>query len=190
MAVQGRAPRWILPHAWDLPVEEARAVQARLAGQVITRTTFSPANLRTVAGVDVGFRGDRAHAAVVVLSFPQLQPVDWTLAEAPIAFPYVPGLLAFREAPAVLQALERLGTWPDLFLFDAHGLAHPRRMGLAAHLGVILDWPSIGCPQLLVTYTTTESRDSASLGRSPSSTRLSSDTSAIESCRTVPVAPE
>jgi len=136
---------WTLPHAWDLPVEEARAAQARLAGQVIPRTTFSPAALRSVAGVDVGFRSERAWAAVVVLSFPGLEPLDWALAEAPVAFPYVPGLLAFREAPAVLRSLEKLGTWPDLFLFDAHGIAHPRRMGLAAHLGVILDWPSVGC---------------------------------------------
>lgn len=126
-------------------MEEARAVQARLAGQVISRTTFSPAGLRTVAGVDVGFRDGRARAAVVVLSFPELEPVDSALAEAPVTFPYVPGLLAFREAPAVLRALETLETWPDLFLFDAQGVAHPRRMGLAAHLGVVLDWPSIGC---------------------------------------------
>lgn len=145
MAVQGCAPRWTLSHAWDLPVEEARATQARLAAQVITRTTFSPSGLRTVAGVDVAFRGDRARAAVVVLGFPGLDPVDSALAEAPVLFPYVPGLLAFREAPTVLLALERLETWPDLFLFDAHGLAHPRRLGLAAHLGVILDSPSIGC---------------------------------------------
>jgi len=137
--------RWTLPHAWDLPVEEARGVQVGLAGQVIARTTFSPADLRTVAGVDVAFRGDRALAAVVVLSFPQLEPVESAQAEAAVTFPYVPGLLAFREAPAVLQALERLDTWPDLLIFDAQGLAHPRRLGLAAHLGVILDCPSIGC---------------------------------------------
>lgn len=145
MVVQGSTLRWALPHAWDLSVEEARAAQARLAGQVIARTTFSPADLRSVAGVDVGFQGEQARAAVVVLSFPGLEPVDSALAVAPVPFPYVPGLLAFREAPVVLQALEQLDTWPDLFLFDAHGIAHPRRMGLAAHLGVILDWPSIGC---------------------------------------------
>jgi len=126
-------------------VEEARAVQARLAGQVIARTTFSPSDLQTVAGVDVGFEGNRARAAIVVLSFPQLNLVEWALSETPVSFPYVPGLLAFREAPAVLKALELLRVWPDLFIFDAHGLAHPRRMGLAAHLGVILDCPSIGC---------------------------------------------
>jgi deoxyribonuclease V len=137
--------RWTIPHGWDLPVEEARAVQARLAGQVIVQTTFAPSALRTIAGVDVGFRADQARAAVVVLSFPDLGPLDYALAEVPVRFPYVPGLLAFREAPAVLKALERLSTWPDLFIFDAQGIAHQRRLGLAAHLGVILDSPSIGC---------------------------------------------
>jgi deoxyribonuclease V len=137
--------RWTTPHAWDLPVEEARAVQAQLAGQVIVQPAFAPSAVRTVAGVDVGFRADRARAAAVVLSFPDLEPLDWSLAEVPVAFPYVPGLLAFREAPAVLKALEGLSTWPDLFIFDAQGIAHPRRLGLAAHLGVLLDCPSIGC---------------------------------------------
>ena len=137
--------RWTIPHAWDLSVEEARAVQAQLAGRVIVQPAFAPSAMRTVAGVDVGFRADQARAAAVVLSFPDLEPVDWSLAEAPVTFPYVPGLLAFREAPAVLKALEGLSTWPDLFIFDAQGIAHPRRLGLAAHLGVLLDCPSIGC---------------------------------------------
>jgi deoxyribonuclease V len=137
--------RWTIFHGWDLPVEEARAVQARLAGQVIDRSTFASTAVRTVAGVDVGFRGDQARAAAVVLSFPDLKPLDCAVAEAPVSFPYIPGLLAFREAPAVLAALERLSTWPDVLLFDAQGVAHPRRLGLAAHLGVLLDSPSIGC---------------------------------------------
>jgi deoxyribonuclease V len=126
-------------------VEEARVAQAKLAGQVISQTTFALSAVRTVAGVDVGFRADQARAAVVVLSFPDLGPLDYALAEEPVRFPYIPGLLAFREAPAVLKALETLSTWPDLFIFDAQGIAHQRRLGLAAHLGVILDSPSIGC---------------------------------------------
>jgi len=108
-------------------------------------TTFEPRAVKTVAGVDVGFHGDLARAAVVVLGFPGLEPVDYALAEVPVLFPYIPGLLAFREGPAVLAALDRLRTWPDLLIFDAQGLAHPRRLGLASHLGVVLDWPSIGC---------------------------------------------
>jgi deoxyribonuclease V len=137
--------RLAIAHRWDLPVEEARALQAELAGQVIPTTTLDVAGLRTVAGVDVGFRGGLARAAVVVLTFPDLEPVDQALAEVPVTFPYVPGLLAFREGPGVLAALEKLTTWPDIFIFDAQGVAHPRRLGLAAHMGVILDWPSIGC---------------------------------------------
>jgi deoxyribonuclease V len=132
-------------HPWDLPIGEAKALQAQLAGQVFTKTTFDPAAIRTVAGVDVGFRGDVARAAVVVLGFPSLEPLDYAHAEVPVTFAYVPGLLAFREGPGVLAALEQLTTWPDLFIFDAQGLAHPRRLGLAAHMGVVLDWPSIGC---------------------------------------------
>jgi deoxyribonuclease V len=92
-----------------------------------------------------------ARAAAVVLSFPGLEPLDFGLGEALATFPYRPGLLAFREGPAVLDALSRLSTWPDLLLFDAQGVAHPRRLGLAAHLGVLLDSPSIGCAKSRLT---------------------------------------
>jgi deoxyribonuclease V len=132
-------------HSWDLQASEARDLQARLAEKVITETTFDAASVRTVAGIDVSIRSDRAQAAVVVLALPELGPVDCALAEAPVPFPYVPGLLAFREGPSVLAALERLRVRPDLLIFDAQGVAHHRRLGLAAHMGVILDWPSIGC---------------------------------------------
>ena len=137
--------RLAISHSWDLPLDEAKALQAELAEKVVTETTFAPASVRMVAGVDVSIRGKMAYAAVVTLSFPELEPVGYALAEAPATFPYVPGLLAFREGPSVLAALDQLRIWPDLFIFDAQGLAHPRRMGLAAHMGVILDWPSVGC---------------------------------------------
>jgi deoxyribonuclease V len=142
-----------ISHRWDLSVDEARALQPRLAGQVVAETTFDPGAVRLVAGVDVGFRGDVARAAVVVLRFPDLAPVDYALGEAPVTFPYVPGLLTFREGPSVLAALEQLATWPDLFVFDGQGVAHPRRIGLAAHLGVLLDQPSIGCAKSRLTGT-------------------------------------
>lgn len=132
-------------HPWDLPVKEAETLQARLAGQVVARFKGKRSAIKTVAGVDVGFQNDVARAAAVVLSFPDLEPLDFSLGEVPVTFPYRPGLLAFREGPAVLAALDKLTTWPDLFLFDAQGIAHPRRLGLAAHLGVILDSLSIGC---------------------------------------------
>jgi len=134
-----------ISHRWDLSVDEARALQPRLAERVLERTTFDPAAVETVAGVDVSFRDGVAHAAIVVLSYPDLRPVDRAVGRAPVTFPYVPGLLTFREGPSVLNALERLAIWPDLMIFDGHGVAHPRRVGLAAHIGVILDHPSIGC---------------------------------------------
>ena len=140
-----------ISHPWDLPVKEAETLQARLAGQVVARFRGRQSAVKTVAGIDVGFQGDVARAAAVVLSFPGLEPLDFSLGEVPVSFPYRPGLLAFREGPAVLAALDRLTTWPDLFLFDAQGIAHPRRLGLAAHLGVILDSPSIGCAKSRLT---------------------------------------
>jgi deoxyribonuclease V len=137
--------RLAFSHRWDLSIEQAQALQATLAEKVIRATTFDPNAVRTVAGVDVAFEGDIARAAAVVLSFPALKVVDSALTEVRASFPYVPGMLAFREGPSVLAALNKLKVWPDLLIFDAHGLAHRRRAGLAAHMGVILDWPSIGC---------------------------------------------
>jgi deoxyribonuclease V len=134
-----------IAHPWDLSVGEARELQPQLAKKVIVRTTFDPDEVQTVAGVDVGFQGDMARAAVVVLALPSLRPVDYAVAQVPVTFPYVPGLLTFREGPSVLKALQDLDTWPDLLIFDGQGLAHPLRIGLAAHMGVILDQPSVGC---------------------------------------------
>jgi deoxyribonuclease V len=134
-----------ISHPWDLSVKEAMALQETLAEKVIAQTTFDPATVETVAGIDVGFPGGQARAAVVVLSYPDLELVTHVQACTPVTFPYVPGLLAFREGPCVLAALDKLTIWPDLFIFDAQGIAHKRRLGLAAHIGVLLDWPSIGC---------------------------------------------
>jgi deoxyribonuclease V len=109
-----------------------------------------PAPPRCVAGADVGFRGGWATVAVVVLDYPALHVVEQVSVRAPVSFPYIPGLLSFREAPAVLTALERLRITPDVLMIDGQGLAHPRRFGLACHLGVLLDWPTIGCAKSLL----------------------------------------
>jgi deoxyribonuclease V len=130
-------------HPWDVSPAEAMAIQQRLRDKVSQESDF--AQVRTVAGVDVSVKDDIAKAAVVVLDYPDLTPIDQSTAEQPVPFPYIPGLLAFREGPVVLRALEKLVTEPDLFIFDAQGLAHPRRMGLATHIGLIIDRPSIGC---------------------------------------------
>ena len=133
----------ICPHPWNVSPAEAMEIQRQLRGKVSKERSFG--EVHTVAGVDVGFKGEVARAAVVVLSYPELQPLDYSVAELPVEFPYIPGLLSFREGPSVLAALEKLTTEPDLFIFDAQGLAHPRRMGLASHIGIIIDRPSIGC---------------------------------------------
>jgi deoxyribonuclease V len=105
----------------------------------------------TVAGVDVGFREGLAHAAIAVLNFPELQLSDHALATRPVTFPYVPGLLSFREGPAVLEALSKLKSSVDLLIFDGQGLAHPRRFGLACHMGLLTGIPSIGCAKSWLT---------------------------------------
>jgi deoxyribonuclease V len=128
---------------WPTTFEEARAVQEELRQRVITRDELG--EVRTVAGIDAGYEGELARAAVVVLSFPSLAPLDYAVARRPATFPYVPGFLSFREVPAVLAAMEALRTKPDLLLCDGQGIAHPRRLGIASHIGVLLDLPSIGC---------------------------------------------
>jgi deoxyribonuclease V len=148
-----------ISHRWDLSPAEARAIQHQLAERVIAETTFDPSTVQTVAGVDVSIRGGVARAAVVVLRLADLEPVDGAVDGAPATFPYIPGLLTFREGPIVLRALERLTIWPDLLVFDGQGIAHPRRIGLAAHMGVILDHPSIGCAKSRLTGTHTEPGD-------------------------------
>jgi deoxyribonuclease V len=131
-------------HRWDVTPSEASAIQERLRDAVIREDRLG--FVQAVAGVDVGFeeQGRVTRAAVVVLAFPSLQPIDAALARRPTEFPYVPGLLSFREIPAVLDALKRLKTSPDLLLCDGQGIAHPRRLGVASHLGVLIDRPSIG----------------------------------------------
>lgn len=131
-------------HRWDVSPAEARAIQDGLRGNVDASDRFGA--IECIAGVDVGFEEDGAvtRAAVVLLSLPNLEVVERVLARRPTAFPYVPGLLSFREIPAILDALEQLHRRPDLLLCDGQGIAHPRRLGIAAHLGVLLDIPSIG----------------------------------------------
>lgn len=131
-------------HDWNLTPTEAIAAQRELAAQVILEDRFAPINC--VAGVDVGFEENGAvtRAAVAVLDFPQLSLREHVIARLPTIFPYVPGLLSFREVPAILTAFAKLRRVPDLILCDGQGLAHPRRFGIACHLGVLLDRPTIG----------------------------------------------
>lgn len=150
-----RDPREALRvHRWDVTPAEARALQLEYRSRVELRDRLG--RIRRVAGADVAFdaagRGDRlpdgqgqAIAAVVVFSYPDWKEMECAVARRPLAFPYVPGLLSFREIPAILAALEGLREIPDLIFCDGQGYAHPRRFGLASHLGVLLDVPTIGC---------------------------------------------
>ena len=136
-----------LDHDWNLSWDEARRVQRRLAGQVVRADDFGP--IRTVAGVDLAYPRTATgvvtgRAAVVVLTFPGLEIVEEHVITRPVTFPYIPGLLSFREAPIALAALQQLRIQPDLLVVDGHGVAHPRRLGIASHLGVLLNLPTIG----------------------------------------------
>lgn len=133
----------VFTHPWDVSPAQAREIQCQLCERVLVEPLDHRPEI--IAGVDVSVRGKQTRAAVVLLSYPGLVPLQAATAEMPVPFPYVPGLLAFREGPVALAALEQLRDQPDVLMFDAQGQAHPRRMGLATHLGVLLDMPAVGC---------------------------------------------
>jgi deoxyribonuclease V len=130
-------------HRWDLAPADAIETQRSLMKLVVVEPL--PVGINLVGGVDVGFRGEMARAAVVVLDYPSLVVLETAVAELVTPFPYVPGLLSFREIPVILEAMQRLKTLPDAWLVDGQGIAHPRRFGLASHLGVLLEKPTVGC---------------------------------------------
>lgn len=137
-------------HPWDLAPRDAMALQRELAPKVVREG--DPVDVRLVAAADVAFveqtrawRSGTARAALVLMSYPELMIVEEHVVEAPASFPYVPGLLSFREVPALALAFERLQGQPDLLLVDGQGIAHPRRLGIAAHVGLLADVPTIGC---------------------------------------------
>lgn len=138
-------------HRWDVSPQEAIALQQELRAEVVADRPLDLAALRLVAGVDVSVKDDRSQAAVVVATFPDFRVVEIARAARPTPFPYVPGLLSFREGPVIEEAFGKLGTEPDLFLFDGNGIAHPRRMGIASHMGLWLGRPTVGCGKTRLT---------------------------------------
>jgi deoxyribonuclease V len=134
-----------MQHSWDLDTSAARDLQLKLASQV--DRTRALGSYESVAGADVSYniRGPRLYAAVVVVRAGTWEPIDRYGVVAEAKFPYVPGLLSFREIPAVLEAFDGLKTRPDILMCDGQGIAHPRRFGLASHLGLWLGLPTIGC---------------------------------------------
>ena len=139
-----------LNHPWVKTVAEAKVIQERLRERVVTVDRLE--QVKYVAGVDIGFEDNYAisKAAIVVLTYPDLELVEQAIARIPTAFPYVPGYLSFREIPAILAAYPQIKTIPDLILCDGQGYAHPRRLGLACHLGIVLDIPTIGVAKSLL----------------------------------------
>ncbi len=154
-------------HGWEVSTAEARAIQEKLRGHWEGKDRLG--TIRTVAGLDAAFvlkgsqamgqkanrwgrlrEANRAIACVVAYRFPEMEEIAREFALVPLTFPYVPGLLSFREIPALLAALKKLHALPDLLFCDGQGYAHPRRMGLATHLGVLLDRPAIGCAKRIL----------------------------------------
>jgi deoxyribonuclease V len=143
----------MMPHAWNLSGEEARAKQRELAGEIVLEDRFD--EIRFVAGVDMAINENNgmARAAVVLFSFPDLVVLEKHVYEEPLRMDYIPGLLSFREMPSLLGALAQLKQQPDLVMADGQGIAHPRRLGIAAHLGLWIDKPSIGCAKSILVGT-------------------------------------
>jgi len=139
-------------HEWTLEPAAAIQLQRELAGQVI-RTDEIKGEVRLVAGVDMAINENngQARAAVVLLEYPAMEIVERHVYEEPLRMPYIPGLLSFREIPCILGAFAQLRARPDLVMVDGQGIAHPRRLGIAAHLGLWIDLPTIGCAKSILT---------------------------------------
>jgi deoxyribonuclease V len=158
--------RLAVGHKWDVGVAEARKIQEKLRRKWVGEDRLE--EIRTVAGLDAAFaltgsqafkarnrwaalrEANRAIAAAVVYRYPEMEELERAHAEVRLEFPYVPGFLSFREIPALLAALKKLRAMPDLLFCDGQGYAHPRRMGLASHLGIVLDRPTIGCAKSIL----------------------------------------
>lgn len=137
-------------HSWDVTVKEATQIQKKLQERVSLTPLKGP--IRTIAGADISFNrfSDNFLACVVVFSYPDLVEIERAFVRKIVKFPYVPGYLSFREVPAIAQAFASLAQKPDVLIMDGHGIAHPRRLGVATHLGLVLDTPTIGCAKSLL----------------------------------------
>jgi len=137
-------------HSWQISAEKAIQIQEALGRKIILKRTF--AEVRTIGGGDVAYsgKGDELFGAIVVLSFPSLETVDAATAFEKVTFPYIPGLFSFREGPVLIRAFKKVKIRPDVMIFDGQGIAHPKGFGLASHLGLWLDLPSIGCAKSLL----------------------------------------
>jgi deoxyribonuclease V len=136
---------------WTSDLKEAARIQESLAGLVDAHS--SGTEFETIAGADVAYskKDNAIFASIVTMKFPELVPLEKVRAQSYVSFPYIPGFLYFREGPVIAKALERLQTIPDVLMFDANGISHPKRIGMASHFGVMLDIPVIGCAKKKLT---------------------------------------
>ena len=130
-------------HSWEIKPGEAIQLQKVLKKKISLKKSFS--KIKKVAGADVSYYKNKMIAGVIVFEFPNLKAIEKQSFISPVNFPYIPGLLTFREGPSILAAFKKIKNEPDIILFDGQGIAHPRRMGIATHLGLFLDKPTIGC---------------------------------------------
>ena len=130
-------------HSWEVNPQEAIKIQKDLKSKISLKKSFS--KIDKIAGADVSYYKNKMIAGVIVFEFPNLKAIEKQSFISPVNFPYIPGLLTFREGPSILAAFKKIKNEPDIILFDGQGIAHPRRMGIATHLGLFLDKPTIGC---------------------------------------------
>ncbi len=136
-------------HDWNLSPADAIALQRTLVSEVVYDRPLDLAAITRVGGVDVSVKNNVSQAAVVILSYPELVVIETVRWQMPTPFPYIPGLLTFRESPVLEEAFKKLQNVPDVFIFDGMGRAHPRRIGIATHIGLWLQKPTIGCGKTL-----------------------------------------
>ncbi len=142
-------------HSWYITPQEAGNIQQKLSNYIILKSKFNSLNeIKVIAGADVSYSSDEtyAYASVVILKFPELKLIEKLTISKKVEwyFPYIPGLLSFREAPFLLEVFKKIRKIPQVILFDGQGIAHPKYLGLATHLGIILDKPTIGCAKSLL----------------------------------------
>jgi len=140
-------------HRWDLTPSEAIALQKELAPQIDTSTPLPLDDLQLVGGIDVSVKENVSQAAIVVLTYPALEVIERVNASIPTPFPYISGLLSFREGAVIIDALRQLKHAPDVFIVDGQGIAHPRHIGIASHIGLWIDVPTVGCGKTRLTGT-------------------------------------
>src|SRR4030066_2413455 len=130
---------------WNVSISKAIRIQENLKDRLILKKTFS--SLKTIGGADVAYSINKnsLFGAIVVLSYPEMEPIESATASGKISFPYIPGLFSFREGPILIKAFQKLKTKPDVMIYDGQGIAHPRGFGLASHMGLWFNLPSIGC---------------------------------------------